>query len=187
MSYCVNITFTAATPAPVDGYRVRYRVLGSNSSFNIVTGLTSPILICGLNDNTTYEALIDSDCGDVFCIPVPLTISPPATTTSTTTTSTTSTTTTAIVFDTILTFVTSTQDSKEGVTGTVASTSAVTKFEFNKVIPRVGTPLTMLINFSGSLYMVIDYYSDYNGRLFRFTHHSGAIFYGNFTNGTVNF
>jgi hypothetical protein len=191
MSYCVNIIFTAASPAPADGYRVRYRLEGTLDPYGIVTGSSSPITICGLEDGENYEILLDSDCGDTFSEPETVTVTPPdittTTSTSTTSTSSTTTTTTPIIFDTILTFEADTQDSDQGVTGTVAAISATTKFEFNLVTPRVGLPTTMLCNVNDILFMVVDYYSDYEGDLFRLTTNLGNIFYGNFTNGTVNF
>lgn len=92
-----------------------------------------------------------------------------------------------VVFDTILTFVGDNEDVDQGVTGTLGSSNAVTKFEFNAVNPRSGTPQSMTIRLNGVDYLVVDYTTDYTGRAFRFTTPSGSTRTGVFTNGTISF
>ncbi|MFT3704633.1 MAG: hypothetical protein QM802_19870 [Agriterribacter sp.] len=92
-----------------------------------------------------------------------------------------------VVYDTILTFVGSNEDVDQGVTGTITGTNPVTKFEFNLVNPRSGTPATLTIKVNASDYMVVDFTTDYVGRAYRFTAPNGQTFNGTFLNGTINF
>lgn len=91
------------------------------------------------------------------------------------------------VYDTILTFLAGTTDAKEGVTGNVSGTNAITKFEFNKLVGGGGTPITMTINHNGFEAMQIVTTTTYAGRSFRYTHPNGAQFTGAIINGTVSF
>jgi hypothetical protein len=90
-------------------------------------------------------------------------------------------------FDTILTFEASILDDGEDVNGTVAAINNNLKFEFNKIVPRLGLTSNMSIKMSSTLIMVIDFLSDYLGKPFRFTDSSGGQHLGTFVNGTVTF
>lgn len=91
------------------------------------------------------------------------------------------------VFDTILTFLASNEDVDQGVTGTISGTDPVTKFEFNLISPRTGTPASMTIEVDSVEAIVIDFPTDYVGRSFRFTGANGGQYTGVFTNGTLEF
>ena len=93
MPYTRNVVFDPAIPAPANGYRLRYRIQGSNAAWITLTSATSPIVVTGLVDGATYEAFLDADCGGgTFSYPpVPLTFLPPGDTTTTSSTSTTTT------------------------------------------------------------------------------------------------
>lgn len=90
-------------------------------------------------------------------------------------------------YDTTLDFTSAVTDTDGGVTGTVAATNAVTKFKFNTIVSPIGTPQSMNVNKSGSLALVIDYPSDYQGKGFTFIDVGGVTHSGVFTNGTVSF
>lgn len=90
-------------------------------------------------------------------------------------------------FDSILEFTAATTDTAASVTGTVTATNPDKKFEFNAMSPLTGTPASMSIHVSGSEVITIDFTSDYTGQAFRYTHSTGTVYNGVFTNGTVNF
>lgn len=93
-----------------------------------------------------------------------------------------------VVFDTILTFEGSTEDVDQGVTGTIAaSPNIVSKFEFNLISPRSGTPASLTIKINSVEAIVVDFPTDYVGKAFRYTHSNGTEFTGNFTNGTLDY
>src|ERR1035437_2485335 len=64
----LTLTFTPASPAPVNGYVVRYRIKDSGGSYTTVnpnpTG--SPVIITGLLAGTEYEGDLGADCGYGF-------------------------------------------------------------------------------------------------------------------------
>lgn len=90
-------------------------------------------------------------------------------------------------FNTTLDFSADVDDTEAGVTGTVAATNAVKKFEFNAITPQVGTPQSMEINVSSVSAIVVDYTSDYNGHPFRYVHSTGVVYTGTFVNGSRDF
>jgi hypothetical protein len=68
----LTISFIPTSPAPINGYRVRYRVKGSSSAYTqmVPNATSSPVTITGL-DNVEYEGAIDADCGSgTFSSPV---------------------------------------------------------------------------------------------------------------------
>jgi len=91
-----------------------------------------------------------------------------------------------VSFDTSLTFTGSGTDTEAGVTATIAAANPTAKFEFNAIATPIGTPITMNINVSGSLFMTIDAPSDYLGQPYRVTKTGGGTYIGTFINGTVN-
>src|SRR5665647_3392049 len=64
----LTLTFTPASPAPANGYVVRYRIKGSLGAYTTVnpnpTG--SPVIITGLLAGTEYEGDLGADCGYGF-------------------------------------------------------------------------------------------------------------------------
>jgi hypothetical protein len=95
-------------------------------------------------------------------------------------------TVTPTVFDTELTFG-STSDTDAGVTGTVSTADGDQLFEFNAISPLTGTPIDMTISVGGTDEIVITTQSDYGGHAFRYTDKAGAVHTGVFTDGTVAF
>lgn len=91
-----------------------------------------------------------------------------------------------VTFDTLLNFTSAATDTDAGVTATIAASNAVAKFEFNAITDPIGTPVTMGINVSGTLFMTVDAPSDYVGKPYRVTKASGGTYVGTFINGTVN-
>ncbi|MGN6491165.1 MAG: hypothetical protein ACTHLE_04155 [Agriterribacter sp.] len=92
-----------------------------------------------------------------------------------------------VSYDSVLTFLASSTDAKEGVTGTIVGTDPVTKFEFNKLTVISGTPVSMSIELNGSEVMTVDTTTDYVGRSFRYTAANGSQYTGTIINGTVEF
>lgn len=97
-------------------------------------------------------------------------------------------------YDTALTFASSVSDDSDGVGGTVGSTDADLKFEFDAITPQVGTPASMTIEVDDVEVIVIDFPTDYTGQPFRFTDAAGVVHNSSagtpatgFYNGTVNF
>jgi hypothetical protein len=63
----ITITFTPASPAPADGYVVKYREAGGGAYTDVLPNPTSsPVLITGLDDTKAYEGYIQSMCDDGF-------------------------------------------------------------------------------------------------------------------------
>lgn len=91
-----------------------------------------------------------------------------------------------VTFDTSLTFASANTDTEAGVTANISASNANAKFEFNAIDTPIGTPITMNINVSGSLYMTVDAPSDYLGTPYRVTKTGGGTYIGTFINGTVN-
>lgn len=58
----LRVTFAAASPAPANGYLIRYRKAGSADPYSTVNTLTSPVDIT-VADGFSYEGTISSDCG----------------------------------------------------------------------------------------------------------------------------
>lgn len=90
------------------------------------------------------------------------------------------------VYDTILTFVSSNYDFKEGVSGAISSPNNIVKLEFNKILNPVGIYMVMNISVSSTLVMIVNFRPEYNGMPFRFTHSTGVQYNGTFGND-VNF
>lgn len=66
----LRITFTAASPAPANGYKISYRKAGSADAWSTVNTATSPVDIT-VQDGFNYTGNIVSDCGGgVFSNPV---------------------------------------------------------------------------------------------------------------------
>jgi len=72
----LNINFTPPSPAPLAGYDVRYRVFGTTDYTTITPNPTSsPVIVTGLLEETTYEGVIRSDCGDgLYSSEIPFTV-----------------------------------------------------------------------------------------------------------------
>lgn len=61
----ITITFDEPSPRPSQGYNVQYRIFGETEYTTVSPNPTSsPITITGLLDETTYEGIIKSDCGE---------------------------------------------------------------------------------------------------------------------------
>jgi hypothetical protein len=58
----LRITFAAASPAPSNGYLIRYRKAGSADTYSTVSTGVSPTDIT-VPDGFSYEGFISSDCG----------------------------------------------------------------------------------------------------------------------------
>ena len=64
----LTIAFTPPSPAPANGYRVRYRKVGT-TSYNTISPYptTSPVVITGLENGVNYEGTIEAACdGGLF-------------------------------------------------------------------------------------------------------------------------
>ncbi len=116
-----------------------------------------------------------------------------ATTSTTTTTTmapaTTTTTTTSapVSYNTVIDFVSSNQQAKESVTGTMLDSDPVAQFRFNKKTDLQGLPKSMEIYWNGVFYMLIDYLADYDGQPFTVRTGNFNTYSGVFTNAPVNF
>lgn len=108
------------------------------------------------------------------------------TSTTSTTTSSTTTTTTTLVFNTELTFASSTSDFDQGVGGQAIAVNPNLKFEFNFISPVVGLYNIMNISVASVPILQITYRSEYTGNQFRVTDINGITHLGVF-NGDVNF
>jgi len=64
MSNTLTITFTAASPAPANGYRVKYWPTSNPSNITTVSPnpTSSPVTISGLTQNS-YSGTVEADCG----------------------------------------------------------------------------------------------------------------------------
>lgn len=64
MSNTLTITFTPASPAPANGYRVKYWPTSNPSSISTVSPnpTSSPVTISGLTQNS-YSGTVEADCG----------------------------------------------------------------------------------------------------------------------------
>lgn len=93
---------------------------------------------------------------------------------------------TAPSFDTLIVFNTSNSTYTHGVSATILSTNSTSKFEFNQINPFTGTPNTMDVYVSGSLYMVVDFVSDYLGKPCGLTKSNGTNILTTFQTGIVN-
>lgn len=102
-------------------------------------------------------------------------------------TSSTTTTTTEHIFDTILQFDASNQDTEEGVVGTVLGANPVIEFHFDAIAMPTGSPQTMEIYVSAILKMVVDFPDEYLGQPFKFIDTTGLQYFDVFTNGSINF
>jgi hypothetical protein len=58
----LTVTFNAASPVPCCGYKLKYRIAGSGGSYTIVSSMTSPFTVSGVQDGASYEGTIYSDC-----------------------------------------------------------------------------------------------------------------------------
>lgn len=63
----LTVQFTPPSPAPSNGYRVKYRKAGT-TSWNVVSPYptASPVVISGLENGVAYETTIESACDDGF-------------------------------------------------------------------------------------------------------------------------
>jgi hypothetical protein len=90
-------------------------------------------------------------------------------------------------FNVVQTFVSDTEDTDNGVTTTVAATSATTTMEFNSIASPVGLPNTMILRIATVQVATVDFPSDYLNQYFRFKSSTGTVYSGKrFTDGTVN-
>lgn len=64
MANTLTITFTAASPAPANGYRVKYWPVSDPSNITTVSPnpTSSPVVISGLPQNS-YAGTVEADCG----------------------------------------------------------------------------------------------------------------------------
>jgi hypothetical protein len=91
-------------------------------------------------------------------------------------------------FDSIFDFdTTATPTAIGGASGTASATDADQHFEFNVIASPSGLPMSMNINVSTVLELVVDFPSDYEGAAFRYTDKAGAVHAGVFTDGDVDF
>lgn len=58
----VQVQFTPPTPAPANGYKVKYRISGSGAAYSEVSGSSSPITIPGVDVTKDYEGTVRSIC-----------------------------------------------------------------------------------------------------------------------------
>lgn len=75
-SNTITIQFEPCSPSPFNGYRVRYRPIGSTEEYRIwpINFTSSPAVFTDTSDplDTGYEGFIEGDCGDgKFGVPVP--------------------------------------------------------------------------------------------------------------------
>ena len=91
------------------------------------------------------------------------------------------------IYDTTLTFVTSTTDLQAFVHGKVLMVSNYIKLHFNKLPAISGLPMNMKIKVYGIEKMSVDFYSDYLGRPFEFRNQTVIKYTGVFTDGIINF
>ncbi len=88
--------------------------------------------------------------------------------------------------NTVLAFNLSVTDSAQGVSATVAATNGTQQFTFDLITPRMGLPLNMDLQISGTLRAVVVFPDDYDGAPFTYVHTDGAVYAGTFASGTVN-
>ena len=61
----IQINFTAPSPAPSNGYRVRYKKSTDSNYITVAPNPTaSPVVISGVENGVTYNVTIESDCGN---------------------------------------------------------------------------------------------------------------------------
>jgi hypothetical protein len=60
----VTLTWTAASPAPANGYRIKYWPTNSPTTISTISPnpIASPYTITGLTDNTQYSGTIEASC-----------------------------------------------------------------------------------------------------------------------------
>ena len=60
----VTLTWTAASPAPANGYRIKYWPTNSPATISTISPnpIASPYTITGLTDNTQYSGTIEASC-----------------------------------------------------------------------------------------------------------------------------
>lgn len=58
----LTIYFTPVTPAPANGYIIKYAVVGS-TNFTTISSTTSPVIV-QVNDVDDYYGFVASDCGN---------------------------------------------------------------------------------------------------------------------------
>jgi hypothetical protein len=161
-----------------------YTMLNGVITFNSPLVDRSSFRLYDINNQTDIPATTSTTTTSTTTSGGPTTSTTSTSTTSTSSSSTTTTTTTLAVFDTILDFDSSNQDSGGFVTATIASTNAIAQFEFDALGSVSGLAQSMDIYIGGVLYMVVDFYDDYLGHIFRVTNNSGQVFVSTFINGT---
>lgn len=67
----LTVSFTPPSPAPSNGYRVKYRKAGT-TAWNTVSPYptSSPVVISGLENGVAYEGTIESSCDNGFFSPL---------------------------------------------------------------------------------------------------------------------
>ena len=60
----ITLTWTAASPAPANGYRIKYWPTSSPTTISTISPnpIASPYTITGLTDNTNYSGTIEASC-----------------------------------------------------------------------------------------------------------------------------
>lgn len=177
--------------------RIRYRTRdGVKYVFDILPGETH-IHHTGdfiINNSVSLRSVngTPTGCVDLYfnydtTQPTTTTTTTTSTSTSTSTTSSTTTTSTTFkVYDTDLTFVTSTYAFEEGVSAQALAVNQLLKLEFDKILNPLGLYSTMTISVATAPVLQVNYRTDYFGQPFRFIHTNGMVYSGTFNND-INF
>lgn len=74
----IQITFTPPSPAPANGYRVRYKKTTDANFITLAPNPTSsPIVISGVENGVSYNVAVEADCGsEVFSTAITATAAP---------------------------------------------------------------------------------------------------------------
>lgn len=74
----LNIFFTVSSPAPTNGYLIKYRRVGTVPYTTVSPNQTvSPAVITGVNSTFSYEGTVQSDCSNgVYSPPSVFTVDP---------------------------------------------------------------------------------------------------------------
>jgi len=89
------------------------------------------------------------------------------------------------LYNSSLTFISSTSATLAGITGVVPIIGSI-NFQFSLITPRTGMNYTMNLNYNGVLVMTVTFPSDYLLQEFQYTDASGQVYKANFTNGTID-
>ena len=183
-----------ATPASTTQVNLTWDNVGNESSYRVrrsTDGSTFTVIATPATDVTSYNDtgrsagtlywydLIAVGDGTNFTDSLP------------TTASATTPASSGAEYDTILTFVTATQDSDAQVNGTVPATNATQQFQFNSLLAPTGTGMRMTLREISGLFrvpkVVINFPSAYLGKPFKYIHSNGAVYTNFFTDGNLDF